>query len=95
VEHGRDDVQIRIGVTGDGFFVADDGPGVPPAKRDEIFEQGVTHSEDGTGYGLAIVTDIVDGHGWSIGVDDSWADGARFEVDNVRSLSDVAEAQTD
>ena len=94
VEHGREDVTIRVGATDEGFYLADDGPGIPPEKRDDIFEQGVTHSEDGTGYGLAIVTDIVDGHGWSIGVEESWADGARFSVANVRSLSDVAEAQT-
>ncbi|MXR50582.1 PAS domain-containing protein [Halovenus sp. WSH3] len=94
IDHGREDVTVRIGVTEDGFFVADDGPGVPPDDREEIFEQGVTRSEEGTGYGLAIVTDIVDGHGWSISVADSWANGARFEISGVRSLSDVAEAQT-
>ena len=93
-DHGREDVTIRIGATDDGFYVADDGPGVPPERREEIFEQGVTHAEDGTGYGLAIVTDIVDGHGWSITVEDSWADGARFSIESVRSLSDVAEART-
>ncbi len=94
IDHGREDVTIRIGATDDGFYVADDGPGVPPKKREEIFEQGVSHSEDGTGYGLAIVTDIVDGHGWTIAVDDSWADGARFAIGSVRSLSDVAEPRT-
>ncbi|WP_336328008.1 sensor histidine kinase [Halovenus sp. HT40] len=94
IDHGGEDVTVRIGVTDDGFFIADDGPGVPPEKRDDIFEQGVTHSEEGTGYGLAIVTDIVDGHGWSITIDDSWASGARFEICDIRSLSDVAEAQT-
>ncbi|WP_436902793.1 sensor histidine kinase [Halovenus halobia] len=94
VEHGREDVTIRIGATDERFYVADDGPGIPPEQREDIFEQGVTHSEDGTGYGLAIVTDIVDGHGWSIGVEESWADGARFSIEGVRSLSDVAEVRT-
>ena len=92
VEHGHESVTITVGTTADGFFVADDGPGIPEDERDEIFEQGVTHSEDGTGYGLAIVTDIVDGHGWSITVGDSADDGARFDVKNVRSLADAAEA---
>jgi PAS domain S-box-containing protein len=92
VEHGGESVTVTVGTTDDGFYVADDGPGVPEDERDAVFEQGVTHSEEGTGYGLAIVTDIVDGHGWSISVGDSESDGARFDVKNVRSLTGPAEA---
>jgi PAS domain S-box-containing protein len=92
VEHGGASVTVRVGTTTDGFYVADDGPGIPEEKRGDIFEQGVTHSDDGTGYGLAIVADIVDGHGWNISVTDSADAGARFEIDNLYSLVSVPEA---
>ncbi len=92
IEHGRDDAEIRVGTTEDGIFIADDGPGIPDEKQDTIFEQGVTHSESGTGYGLSIVTDIVDGHGWSIAVSTSRDGGARFDIDEIRSLSKPQEA---
>ena len=92
VEHGGASVTVHVGTAGDGFYVADDGPGIPEAKRADIFEQGVTHSDDGTGYGLAIVADIVDGHGWNISVTDSAGGGAKFVVDNLYSLVSVPEA---
>ena len=92
IDHGREDVTVRVGSDDDGFFVADDGPGIPDAEKDGIFEQGITYSEDGTGYGLAIVTDVVEGHGWRIEVSDSVDDGARFEVHGVYSLVDAPDA---
>jgi signal transduction histidine kinase len=69
-----------------GFFVADDGPGIPPEKRDRVFEAGYTESEDGTGLGLSIVTSIVDAHGWAIDVTESEDGGARFEITGVDVL---------
>ncbi|MEF8821420.1 MAG: PAS domain-containing protein [Halovenus sp.] len=94
IEHGGQGVTIRVGTAENGFFVADDGAGIPEDKRDEIFEQGVTHSDSGTGYGLAIVTDIVDGHGWSIAVGESQYGGARFDIENIRSLTDPREVRS-
>jgi len=88
VEHGSEDVTVRIGTHTDGFYVADDGPGVPDEIREDIFEQGVTGSDDGTGYGLAIVADIVRGHDWSISVSESRDGGARFDVCHVHSLTE-------
>jgi signal transduction histidine kinase len=64
----------------DGFAVADDGPGIADAEADRIFESGYTTSDDGTGWGLAIVASIVEAHDWSIEVTDSAAGGARFEI---------------
>ena len=69
-----------------GFFVADDGPGIPPEKRDQVFEAGYTESEDGTGLGLSIVTSIVDAHGWTLDVTESEDGGARFEITGVDVL---------
>ncbi|SDY38599.1 sensor histidine kinase [Halobellus clavatus] len=79
VEHAGETVTVTIGSLDDGFFVADDGPGVPESDRQQVFELGYTTDEDGTGYGLAIVSEIVDAHGWSIEIGDS-DDGARFEI---------------
>jgi signal transduction histidine kinase len=62
-----------------GFYVADDGPGIPPEKREEVFEYGYTSSPDGTGFGLAIVTDLAGAHGWLVDLAKSASGGVRFE----------------
>jgi len=80
-EHAGSDVGVTVGTTPDGFFVADDGPGVPAGDRDRVFETGYTTSDDGTGFGLAIVAEIAEAHGWTVRVTDSESGGARFEFD--------------
>jgi len=67
----------------DGFYVADDGSGIPADRRDRVFEPGYSTDEHGTGLGLAIVTRIVARHGWSISATTSSAGGARFDVDGI------------
>jgi signal transduction histidine kinase len=64
----------------DGFYVADDGPGIAPAARERVFDPGYTSDDHGTGLGLAIVERIVDLHGWSIAVTTGTDGGARFEI---------------
>ena len=59
---------VLVTATGGGFLVADDGPGIDPAHREEVFDPGFTTREDGTGYGLDIVREVVESHGWTIGV---------------------------
>ena len=85
VEHGSRDVTVRVGTLDDeaGFFVEDDGPGIPPDHRDTVFERGVSSSEDGTGFGLAIVREIAEAHGWTVTATESDDGGARFEVTGV------------
>ncbi|WP_248516262.1 sensor histidine kinase [Salinarchaeum laminariae] len=82
IEHGGDDVTITVGALAsvDGFFVEDDGPGIPEEDREEVFEAGMTTNPDGTGFGLAIVSEIVDAHGWSIALTAANDGGARFEI---------------
>lgn len=63
-----------------GFYVADDGDGVPTDVREAVFEPGYTESGDGTGLGLAIVRRIAAAHGWSVRLADSDTGGARVEV---------------
>ncbi len=97
VEHSETPVTIRIGrlnemftstrVESDGtfgFYIEDDGPGVPKEKRSEVFEPGETTNPEGTGFGLPIVKRIAEAHGWEVSLTDSFDDGARFEFTNVR-----------
>jgi signal transduction histidine kinase/DNA-binding NarL/FixJ family response regulator len=105
VEHGStgsrpaadDSVERADGVTvtvgelsdGSGIYVEDDGPGIPPEKRDRIFDAGYSTRRDGTGFGLAIVERIVDSHGWEIAVAESETGGARFEITGVEFVDDA------
>jgi signal transduction histidine kinase len=75
-----DGVTIQIGTFPVGFYVADDGPGIPAGDRDAVFEQGYTTNEEGTGLGLAIVQRIAAGHDWTVTVAESEAGGARLEI---------------
>jgi PAS domain S-box-containing protein len=90
IEHGGGDVELSVGMLGEaGFYIADDGPGIPEHKRDEIFEAGYTTGEEGTGLGLAIVRSIVEAHGWEISVAESADCGAKFEIRGVQTLAEV------
>ncbi|MFB6311386.1 MAG: ATP-binding protein, partial [Salinirussus sp.] len=88
IDHGGSDVTITIGVNeaGDGFYVADDGPGIPADDRDDVLEMGYTTSESGTGFGLAIVKEIADAHGWQLSVGESADGGARFDIRGVETI---------
>lgn len=79
VEHGGKEVTVWIGSLSNGFFVEDDGPGMPPETRDKAFTSGVSSNEEGTGLGLSIVRAIAEAHGWSLSVVDGREGGARFE----------------
>ena len=85
IEHGGEDVTIRVGTLPDaeGFYVENDGPKIPAADRDRIFETGFTTGDEGLGLGLAIVSGAVSAHGWEITATDGPLDGARFEISNV------------
>jgi PAS domain S-box-containing protein len=82
VEHGGDDTTVSVGRTPDDgtLYVADDGPGIPEDVRREVFEYGYSTSEAGTGYGLSIVAQIAEGHGWEVSATEGDDGGARFEI---------------
>ncbi|WP_458187442.1 sensor histidine kinase [Haladaptatus sp. NG-WS-4] len=82
IEHAGEDVTVVVGPLedGDGFFVADDGPGISPDEHEDVFEHGYSTSEGGTGFGLAIVRSITEAHGWEIRATESKDGGARFEI---------------
>ncbi|MBX0285529.1 sensor histidine kinase [Haloarcula salinisoli] len=79
VVHG-DDATVTVGDAESGFYVADDGPGIPAEDRQRVFEQGYGTARDGEGYGLFVAESIATSHGWDIVAGESEAGGARFEV---------------
>ncbi|MDS0221492.1 PAS domain S-box protein [Haloarcula sp. S1AR25-5A] len=83
VEHGGADVTVTVGALDDGFYVADDGLGIPEEDREAVFEAGYSTGAAGTGFGLSIVEQVVEAHGWEISVGDSTDGGARFEITGV------------
>lgn len=74
---------VRVGPLDDGFYVEDDGPGIPAEKRTEIFDWKYTTKAEGSGIGLKSVEQIVNAHDWEIGAGESEKGGARFEVTGV------------
>jgi signal transduction histidine kinase len=92
IKHGGEDVTITVGELECGFYVKDDGEGISPEVKNKIFESGVTTEESGTGYGLKIVSQIIDAHDWNIDIDHS-ASGAKFNVTNVDPLTTESKEQ--
>jgi PAS domain S-box-containing protein len=76
-------VTVTVGTLPDGFYVADDGRGIPPEEREKVFEHGYTSGEGGTGFGLHIVRRIAEAHGWTVSITESQTGGTRFEVRGV------------
>jgi signal transduction histidine kinase len=91
VEHSDGAVSIVVGVTDGGIYVADDGPGIPADQHDEVFESGYSTSAQGTGFGLAIVQEIVEAHGWEISVTDSETGGTRFDITGLNAVEQSGE----
>lgn len=83
IEHTERGVTITIGELENGFYIADDGDGISTDDRDDVFEPGYTTTEKGTGFGLSIVSDIIEAHGWKIHVTESAEGGTRFEITGV------------
>lgn len=85
VEHGGSEVTITVGDLPNGFYVEDDGPGIPLDTREKALQPGYSTAESGTGFGLSIVRDIAAAHGWEVSVTDGAEGGARFEFTGVES----------
>jgi signal transduction histidine kinase len=81
---GEDTAALTVTVGFDDvLYVADDDEGVPGDERDAVFKMGYTTSRDGTGFGLSMLTQIVDAHGWAVDVAEGSEQGARFEFSGV------------
>jgi len=84
VEHGGQGVTVTVGDLNDGFYVADDGTGIPEAERGNVLDTGYSTATEGTGFGLTIVKQIAEAHGWTVRLTESDAGGARFEFTDVQ-----------
>jgi signal transduction histidine kinase len=91
VEHGGGEVTVRIGELDDGFYIEDDGPGIPVGEREDVFDAGYSTSDEGTGFGLSIVKQVVDAHGWEIHLTEGSDGGARFEITDVVFTAEQAQ----
>jgi len=87
VTHAGTGVTVVIDTLPDGFAVGDDGPGIDPVERDQIFTDGYTSTGSGTGFGLAIVKQIADAHDWTATVTQSPSGGAQIEFTGVGAAS--------
>ena len=67
--------------------VADNGPGVAPEHRSELFKPYFTTHTEGTGLGLAVVQQIVLAHGWEIACLPNQPTGAVFRITHIRALA--------
>ncbi|MBS1863985.1 MAG: HAMP domain-containing histidine kinase [Actinobacteria bacterium] len=84
----RASIEVTARVASDAVVidVTDDGPGIPPAQMEHIFERfvrgdaGLTQRVGGTGLGLAIAKSLVELHGGSIAVDSEVGRGSTFTV---------------
>jgi two-component system sensor histidine kinase RstB len=81
--HARSQVSVRAIQRTDGVMIEvdDDGPGIPPADREKIFDPFVRLNPGdgkGTGLGLALVQRIAIRHGGSVIAEVSSMGGARF-----------------
>ncbi len=88
VRHGDGRIAIRLRPESGGALleVADDGPGIPIADREQVFarfvrlDTGRDRTTGGTGLGLAIVAEVVAAHGGRAEVLDNPGGGALFRV---------------
>jgi signal transduction histidine kinase len=67
--------------------IRDNGPGVPPEQRGEIFKPYFTTHKKGTGLGLAVVHQIVLAHGWEISYLPNELRGAIFRISHLKLAS--------
>jgi signal transduction histidine kinase len=64
--------------------IRDNGPGVPPEHRTDVFKPYFTTNQKGTGLGLAVVQQIVLAHGWEIECLPNQPRGAVFRISHLR-----------
>lgn len=86
IEHateGNGAVTITVGDLPDGFYIADDGVGIPESERESALQPGESGLSHGTGLGLAVVGRVADNHGWEMTLSESAEGGARFEFRDV------------
>jgi len=79
-DHTPEATTVDVGPLDDreGLYVADDGSGIPDHRRASVFDTGHTTDEEGTGFGLAIVEEIAEAHGWTVTIEDGIDGGTKL-----------------
>ena len=84
LQASEDGAEVRVALERDDeevlMQVDDDGSGIPPSKRDHIFDAFYTTRSHGVGIGLAVVKRICDDHGFHIDIDSAEGKGTSFSV---------------
>ena len=83
IEHSEEGVVVRIGDLEDGFYVEDDGPGIPDSTHVDAIKGGFTTRGHGMGLGLTIVRQITDLYDWNWTLTESEDGGVRVEFTDV------------
>mgnify|MGYP000728310511 CR=1 FL=1 len=83
IDHSDEHVTVTVGRLDHGFYVADDGPGIPEEDRDTVFDVGQSSTAEGTGFGLSIVRQVAEGHGWTVQATDSSTGDVQFDITGV------------
>jgi PAS domain S-box-containing protein len=81
-------VEVRADVRGETVVVrvADNGPGIPEDRRDEVFGRGEAgFDSEGTGVGLYLVRTLVRAYGGDVRIEDNDPEGAVFHVELARA----------
>ena len=87
-EGGQIQVEVRrANATEAVLEVRDDGHGVTPEKRQDIFKPYFTTHQHGTGLGLAVVQQIVHAHGWEIACLPNVPRGAIFRLTHLNVVA--------
>ena len=87
---GRSRVRVRAEAAGPERFlltIDDDGPGLPPDRREEVLQRGARLDETapGSGLGLSIIDELARAYGGALTLSDSPLGGLRLEANLPRA----------
>lgn len=88
--NGRLQLQTKADARTVSIHVHDDGPGLPPGRKEQIFDVFFTTRPDGLGMGLSISRSIVESYGGTLSAYDRESGGACFTITLPRSTTGPA-----
>jgi signal transduction histidine kinase len=92
IDHVGDDCTITVGSLEDGFYVQDDGHGLPEDVIDSVLMNDFS-TNGSMGLGLSIVDAVVEAHGGELEMGLSPEGGARFEIVGISISPDKSTSE--